>query len=357
MEMTSEILDLSACDISAWESRLLIVGGDEAVATSLERHLLAESCTIAWVQDEAAAMRALTRHTPDLIIIDTRAPDAVALCRRLKDDRATRLTPVLLVAATHSQSERIAAAEAGADAVLLSPIDPEELRARVRYATRLSQYTADLDPASSIIAVFCEMAETREGYDPGHCHRVGNYAASLGRAMELESLDLQTLRRGGFLHDIGMLAIPANVLRKEGPLDADEYQLIQSHTVIGDGLCARLQSLQPIRGIVRHHHERLDGSGYPDGLQGDEIPLLAQIVGIVDVYEALTMPRSYRPEQEPSDALQILREQQRRGWRRADLTDCFISMREQEAEGSGHRGAPVALTAGQALQHEEMRLF
>jgi putative two-component system response regulator len=140
--------------------------------------------------------------------------------------------------------------------------------------------------------------------------------------------DLQTLRRGGFLHDIGMLAIPDSVLRKRGTLEPEEFELVKSHTLIGDNLCAHLRSLQSARPIVRHHHERLDGSGYPDGLKGDEIPLLAEIIGLVGAYDAITSDRPYQSAQQNSGAIEILQEQVRRGWRRAELTDRFVAMIE-----------------------------
>src|SRR5690349_6425954 len=165
------------------------------------------------------------------------------------------------------------------------------------------------------------MIEARDGYTDGHCHRMANYATALGRALSLDSAALQTLHRGGFLHDIGMLAIPDSVLRKPTRLDADEMDLIRSHTVVGDKLCANLRSLRAVRPIVRHHHERLDGSGYPDGLKGEDVPLLAQIIGLVDAYDAVTTNRPYQRAAAADDAIRVLREQVDRGWRSRELVD------------------------------------
>jgi cyclic di-GMP phosphodiesterase len=190
----------------------------------------------------------------------------------------------------------------------------------------MKRYTDDLDSAASIIETLAEMIEARDGYTHGHCHRMANYATALGRKLGAGEEDLQALQRGGFLHDIGMLAIPDPVLRKEGKLSPEEYELVKSHTVIGDSLCGKLRSLSSVRPIVRHHHERFNGSGYPDGLRGDEIPLLAQIVGLVDVFDAVTTRRSYQQARPIDAAVEILRRQVEHGWHRHDLVEKSIAM-------------------------------
>jgi putative two-component system response regulator len=174
------------------------------------------------------------------------------------------------------------------------------------------------------------MIEARDGCNAGHCHRMANYAAALGRALDLTADEVQALHRGGFLHDIGMLAIPDGILRKAQALEPAELELVQSHTVIGDQLCANLRSLQAVRPIVRSHHERLDGSGYPDGLRGDDIPLVAQIMTIVDIFEAVTTDRPYQA----AEAINILRRQGEQGWHRRDLVETFRVLSVQDTLGS-----------------------
>jgi putative two-component system response regulator len=169
------------------------------------------------------------------------------------------------------------------------------------------------------------MIEARESA-PGHCYRMANYATALGRAIHLGDAELKALYRGAFLHDIGMLSIPDGILRKDGKLEPEEYEVIKSHPVIGDALCANLRTLAPVRPIVRHHHERLDGSGYPDGLTGDAVPLLAQIVSIVDVFEAITMGREYVAARSATEALAVLRHESQVGWRRPDLVEAFAAL-------------------------------
>jgi putative two-component system response regulator len=189
------------------------------------------------------------------------------------------------------------------------------------------------------------MIEARDGHGDGHCYRMANYATRLGRALRLPEADLQGLYRGGFLHDIGMLAIPDAVLRKVGPLEPEEYDLVKSHTIVGDELCRHLRSLDPVRPIVRHHHERLDGSGYPDGLRGDAVPLLAQVVGIVDVHEAVTTQAPYQPAHTNEQAIAVLRDHVARGWRNGDLVEAFIAhvLAEPTGPPAGYRSSAAAV--------------
>jgi len=243
----------------------------------------------------------------------------------MKRDSASRLMPIVLLSDDRLKEHRLAGIEAGAEAVLTKPFEPEELLARVRAASRVSQYTSDLDSAAAIIMTVTAMIEARES-SPGHCFRMANYAIALGRAIHLSDPDLQALYRGAFLHDIGMLSIPDGILNKGGRLEPEEYEVIKSHPVIGDALCANLRTLHPVRPIVRHHHERLDGSGYPDRLKGDEVPLLAQIVSIVDLFEAITMGRDYVAPRSAGEALRVLRHETQLGWRQPDLVEAFSTL-------------------------------
>ena len=308
--------------------RVLVVDDDETVTRVFERLLGQNGYEVEVAHDGAGALLSIKAHKPDLVLLDVFIPgmDGLEICRTLKNDQATRLLPVILVTGHLEREHRIDGAKAGADEFLSKPVDTQELLARVRSLIRLKRYTDDLESASSMIMMLAVMVESRDGYTAGHCHRMANYATALGRKLGLSDEDLQTLRRGGFLHDIGMLAIPDSVLRKRGALDPEEYALIKSHPVIGDSLCAHLPSLQPVRQIVRHHHERLDGSGYPDGLRGDEIPLVAQIVGLVDAYDALTTQRAYQHVQPVEHVIRTLREEVRLGWRADHLVESFVFM-------------------------------
>jgi putative two-component system response regulator len=236
------------------------------------------------------------------------------------------LIPVVLVTAMQETDAKIRGLEVGADDFLTRPVNPPELHARVRSLLRLKRYTNDLESADSVIKSLALTIEARDRYTNGHCQRLAAYGAALGHALGLVEEDIAALECGGFLHDIGKVGIPDAVLLKPGRLTAEEYDLMKRHTVIGDQLCEGLRSLQRARPIVRHHHERRDGSGYPDGLGGDDIPLLAQIMSIVDVFDAATTPRPYKPAAPAQRATEELTEEVERGWRRGDLVEAFLSL-------------------------------
>jgi putative two-component system response regulator len=292
--------------------------------------LVKEGYAVEVVNEGLSALQAVIERKPHVVLLDVNMPgmNGIDVCRRIKQDLANRLTPVVLVTGMAQREKRIEGLEAGADDFLSKPVDAQELLARVRSLVRMKRYTDDLDSAASLIMAMALLIEARDGNTEGHCHRMANYATALGRALDLGEEDLHALHRGGFLHDIGMLAIPDSVLRKSGPLDPEEYELMKSHTTVGDSLCGNLRSLEPVRPIIRHHHERNDGSGYPDGLKGDDIPLVAQIIGVVDVYDAVTTRRPYQGPHSSQEAIDILRGQVARGWRRPDLVDTFASLVE-----------------------------
>ena len=307
---------------------VLVVDDDENVRHVFERMLSTHGYSVSSASDGTTALEAVRRQPPDVVLLDVSMPgvDGFEICKRLKRDQLTRLTPVILVSAIDARAARIAAFAAGADDFLSKPADATELLTRVGAAARLKRYTDDLDSAASIIVTLATMIESRDGHSEGHCYRMSNYSAALGRRLGLDADDLQVLQRGGMLHDIGMLAIPEAVIMKSGPLDAVEFDIVKTHTTVGDSLCANLRSLQTVRPIVRHHHERRDGSGYPDHLHGDDIPLLAQIIGIVDVYDAVTTRRAYQSSKSADEAIDVLRREAEKGWRSPDLVEEFVGL-------------------------------
>jgi putative two-component system response regulator len=308
---------------------ILVVDDDDDVRVVLGRMLGREGFAVADAADGTAALAAVAGEPPDVVLLDVGMPgdlNGFDVCRRLRSDPATRLLPIVIITGLNARTDRLLGIEAGADDLLTKPVDRDELLARVRSLVRLKRYTDDLDSAASIVMTLASMIEARDGYGDGHCHRMANYATRVGRALSLDDGHVGTLYRGAFLHDIGMLTIPEAVLQKPGSLEPQEWTLLKSHTIAGDRLCGNLRSLQAVRPIVRHHHERLDGSGYPDGLRDDQVPLLAQIVGIVDTYEALTTARPYQQAVPPDGAFTVLRQQVRCGWKREDLVETFISV-------------------------------
>jgi putative two-component system response regulator len=273
----------------------------------------------------------------------------VELCREIKARGCTRLTPVILVTGSNDRSHRMEGLEAGADDFLSKPVDLQELRTRVRSLLRVKQLTDDLESTEAIITMIGHIVEARDPYTEGHCQRLAEYATALGLAVRLDSADLDTLNRGAVLHDIGKIALPDTVLLKPGRLDAEELALMREHPVVGDNLCRTVRSLERVRPIVRSHHERQDGRGYPDRLTGDEIPLLAQIVAVVDVFDALTTNRPYRKEMTVTAAYDIMLAEAASGWCPLKLVRTFVDMHKRRFVDVPFRHKPVRAPMNVAL--------
>jgi len=301
------------------------------VASNLElvrRLLVKEGYNVVGASNGAAALDAVAHDAPDVVLLDVMMPGLTGfdVCRRLKQNPLTRLLPVVLLTGLQGRSDKLEGIEAGADDFLTKPFDRHELKARVQCLVELKRHTDELVSAESLLMSLALMVEARDGYTHDHCRRLAMYADALGRRLGLDEDERAVLHRGAFLHDIGKIAVPDAVLLKPGSLTHPEFEVMKRHTLVGDTLCRELGMLQPVRPIVRHHHELLDGSGYPDGLKGDGIPLLAQILGIVDVYDAVTTERPYKAALPAARACEELSDSGRRGFRRRDLIDEFIAM-------------------------------
>lgn len=318
----------------ARQTTVLVVDDEEPIRLFLRSVLEREGYSVIVANDGPMALTAIAVNAPDVVILDLMLPvlDGYEVCRRVRADARTRLLPVVMVTGHNAQAERVAGLRAGADDFLGKPIVTTELLARVQSLARIKRYTDDLDSASSILTTLATMMEARYGYSAGHCHRMANYATAVGRSLQVSDMDMQALYRGAFLHDIGMLAVSDGILQKPGALSAEEYDAVKAHTTVGDALCANLRSLQSVRPIIRWHHERLDGSGYPDGLRGDDIPLLAQIVGVVEVYEAITVPRPYQAPMKSGDAFALLRRHGDRGWLSPTIIEALTAVRQSIAQ-------------------------
>jgi putative two-component system response regulator len=316
---------------------ILVVDDLEAVLRLMVDILSAEGYRVLKAHDGDEALEVVAREQPDLVISDVRMPrcDGFDLCRALKAAASTRLIPVVLMTGASEAHDRIHAIEAGAHDFVRKPIDQAELKVRVRSLMQIKRYTDDLDSAEQVLRSLALMVEARDAYTDGHCQRLARYATEMGLVLDLPEDDLMTLGRGGYFHDIGKIALPDSILLKPSALTTEEFAKVKEHPGAGDRLCGDLRALRHVRPIVRHHHERLDGSGYPDGLVGDAIPLLAQIIGIVDVYDAMTTTRSYRRAVSSDTALAELSKEVERGWRSKDLVDAFVAARKGTAAVAG----------------------
>ncbi len=312
---------------------ILVVDDLLANVSLLEEILTLQGYQVVTALDGEEALEVVHREQPDLVLSDVRMPNfgGFELCRALKSAPDTRLVPVILMTGAAEESDRMRAIEAGANDIIAKPINQPELRARVRSLMDLKRFTDDLDSAEAVLRSLALMVEARDANTEGHCERLARYATNVGITLGLSEDDVSALGRGGYFHDIGKIAMPDAILLKPGRLTTEEFAHLKQHTVIGDRLCGDLRALHLVRPIVRHHHERLDGSGYPDGLAGEGIPLLAQIIGIVDVFDALTTTRAYRIALSHADAFAELYREVDQGWRRRDLVDVFVDTQTESA--------------------------
>ena len=271
------------------------------------------------------AFTILERENVDLIMTELVMPEMTGLefCHLLKHRRETRLLPIVIVTSVQGIENEVAGIKSGADEFLTKPLHPEVVRTRVQAILRNKALIDSLDEAETIIFALGQAIEGRDQYTAGHCGRLSAYSVALGKALGLARPDLIALHRGGFLHDIGKIVIRDDILFKPGPLTPQESEVMRTHTVKGEEICRPMKSLAPVLPIIRSHHERWDGSGYPDGLKGDNIPLLARIMQTSDIYDALTTARSYKCAATHEEALRIMDEEARQGWRDAYLVSAF----------------------------------
>ena len=254
------------------------------------------------------ALDALNVVSPDLVLTDVHlgAMSGIELCVRLKADPRYELMPVVILTAVGDLEARVAGLAAGADDFFTKPVAFVELRTRLGALLRVRLLLSQLERAEAVITTLALTIEARDPYTLGHCDRLSRYAVAVGEGLGLDPEMVRSLRLGGYLHDLGKIAVPDGILLKPGPLDPIEYERIRAHPGAGSDLVLGLRSMELVRPIMRHHHEKWDGSGYPDGLKGEAIPLGARIISVVDVFDALHTERPYKAALSRSEAVSTL---------------------------------------------------
>ena len=310
------------------DERILIVDDESGARAALEFLLRREGFEVRDAPDGPTAIQECATFRPDLILLDIMMPgmDGFEVCRHIKATPETRLTPVVLITGLTTTEDRIMGINAGADDFLSKPIDLNELLARTRSLLRLKQYTDELENAEAVLFSLAHSIEARDPYTHGHCERLAEMSARMGERLGVPEEQIKALRRAGVVHDIGKVAVADSILLKPGPLTADEAKVMQKHPVVGERICAPLKTFRLVLPIIRHHHEKHNGSGYPDGLSGDEIPLTARILQLSDVYDALTTDRPYKVAFTPEVALDLMGEEAERGWWDRELFEAFREM-------------------------------
>lgn len=312
----------------AARGKILIVDASEASRRNLRINLGELDHELIESKSTSEAIAAISLHRIDLVLADLTVPElgATEFCRMLKKAAATQFLPVFVLSGADDLESEVRAIESGADEFFVTPVRPRAFRARVQASLRHKAMIDSLDDSETVLFSLAQSVEERDPALGQHCQRLALMGAAMGVALGLPAPEVLALQRGGYLHDIGKVAIPDNVLFKPGTLTEEEWEIMKSHAERGERICSNMRSLAPVLPIIRHHHERWDGTGYPDGLKGTDIPLLARILQLADIYDALTTARPYKRALTPEDALQVIREESARGWRDQRLVEVFADI-------------------------------
>ena len=324
----------------------MIIDNEAINRRVLKGMLKAAAYRIFECREASEAIELLESERIDVIVLDLMLPGMSGpdLCRWLKDNRKTRFIPLLMLTNVQGVENEIAGISSGADEFLTKPIHPAVVRTRIKAMLRNKALIDSLEEAENILIALAQAVEHRDKYTGSHCERLAAYSVRMGMALKLPEEDLTALRRGGFLHDIGKISTPDAILFKPASLTPDEWQVMKGHTIKGEEICRQMKSLAPVLPIIRSHHEKMDGSGYPDGLVGEQIPLLARILQVVDIYDALTTARAYKPAFSQEEALQMMAEEAQRGWRDPMLVELFARTIRGDLNESGQDAMQMSLS-------------
>jgi putative two-component system response regulator len=307
---------------------ILVADDDEMNRDLFSDILLGEGYKVISAEDGNQALEMMSSRTVDLALLDVQMPGktGVDVCQSIKSAPETRFIPVVLVTGLTSVDERIRGIKAGADDFLTKPVNGQELLARTRSLLRLKEYTDELENAETVLFSLALSIEAKDPYTKGHCERLSSYSEAMGRRLGVSREQCVALRRAGVVHDIGKIGVPEHILIKPDSLTGVEWEVMKEHPITGERICSPLKSFRLVLPIIRHHHEKLDGTGYPDGLKGDKIPLTARILQITDIYDALITDRPYRKALCHGEAIRMMRGEARRGWWDNGLIDEFEAL-------------------------------
>ncbi len=305
-------IDFSRREIKPVEdpnSRILVVDDEPQNLKLLEALLVPLHYDVIKASNGKEAISLVQKTGVDLVLLDVMMPEmnGYEVCRRIKGNEETRLIPVVMLTALDDMKAKINGIEAGADDFLTKPPNKMELLTRVKTLIKVKGLNDNLTSLESVLFSLANVVEAKDEYTKGHIWRVAELAVALGERVGLTEKNIRALKLGGMIHDIGKIGIPKEILNKPGPLSPDEREVMKNHANIGYRICLPLEkTLGTALEIIRYHHEKLDGSGYPEGLRGEEIPICAQVMAVVDIYDALVSDRPYRKKISNERAAEIL---------------------------------------------------
>jgi putative two-component system response regulator len=284
------------------------------------------------------ALALIERGDIDLVLLDIMMPgiDGIEVCRRIKRQEHTRIIPVVMVTALDEIEAKVRSIEAGADDFISKPVNKLELLARTRSLIAVRRLNENMIGFENVLISLANAVEAKDVYTRGHIKRVSSMALQLGKRMNLSSRELEALRIGGILHDIGKIGIPDAILKKEGALDPDEWAVMKTHPDVGYGVAYPLKrTLHQALDIISYHHEKMDGSGYPDGLKGEAICMVARIMAVVDYYDALITDRPYRKAFTQEEVQRLMRQEAGEGKLDGQVVDTLIVMLNNQSKEGG----------------------
>lgn len=307
-------------------SKVLVIEDLEHVNKLICSYLDAEGYSTFSASNGKDGIKLFKKELPDLVITDVVMPlmDGYQVCKKIKSNENTRLVPVVLLTSLDDNESYIKGMDVGADDFLQKPINKYLFIARVKSLLRVKKLNEKLDNSWSLLFSLARVVEAKDKYTENHTQRVGQMSKQFGIHLDLSEEEIDILYKGGILHDIGKIGIPDGILNKNGKLTDEEFDFMKRHTTIGKKICEPLHSMNDIIEIVLHHHEKWNGMGYPEGLKENEIPLLAQIVSISDVYDALSSDRPYRKAFNNEDAIKIIESEKGKSFN-SELVDIFIN--------------------------------
>lgn len=305
--------------------KIIIVDDDHFSVMIVKEMLLSDGYCVQEVESSALIIEEIQRHDPDLILLDLVMPevDSLELCKNLKKDPKTYLIPVIFMSVTSDRRNRLKCIEAGGVDLLNKPLDSHELSTRVKSLIDQKRLYENLDQTEQVLFALAKAIEDRHKANGDSPNQLPHLAQGFSQHLRLSDAEIQNLTYAAHLHDIGTVAIPDSIMLKTEELTAEEREIINQHVLIGEKICEPIKAWRGVLPIIRNHHERWDGSGYPDGLEGNQIPFLAQVFQIIDIYDALTSERPHKKPLTPEQALAVIWEESKKGWRNPELVKDF----------------------------------